>query len=242
MQTTVEAIASKLTDNYNVEMDTYQVSENCMDALDKMGMLKMSKKAVVGRATNQKLRLPVDVFDVKSVLRLPDARETLTNSVTLTIQDFITHPPQTVFVPVPNSDSEVQEITLSDQILNYIPSMAGPYIDYTWEAPFLSFNEERPAVVAIYNRIPVDPETGLCQIPQQAFFGCLNYCLYVWYQPLFLSGKVPPYVWAELKEWKQKGMAQSKNSYGMSRLSRNQMSKVHNIMSSFDRHRYGLDS
>lgn len=242
MQTSVEAIASRLTDMFHIEMDIFQVSENCMDALNRMHMLHLSRKAVAGHVKEQKLKMPVDCYDVKAVFRMPNSHETLTNSVTLTIQDIL-FPPQKIFVPIPNSDSEVQSITLPDQILNYIPHEAGPYIDFNYDdPPWLRFNEEEPDVVVIYTRIPINPDTGLCEIPEQAFNGCLNYCLYVWYQPLFLSGKVAPYIWAELKEWKRVNMAQSKNALYMSRLNNNEMSKVHNIMSSFDRKRTRLDS
>lgn len=241
MQTIVEAIASKLVDKFQVEMDVFQVSENSMEALNLMGMLKLSRKAVVGRAANQQLRMPVDCLDVKQVIRIPDTRGGAPSPVSLTIQD-LAFPPQKIWVPVPNSDSTVQEITLDEQTLNYIARMAGPYIDYTWNRPFLEFNEEEPVVAVVYTRIPVNAETGLCEIPEQAFDGCVNYCLYVWYQPLFLQGKVAPYIWAELKEWKRTKMGQSVNAYAMSRLSSNQMSKVHSIMSSFDRKRTRLDS
>lgn len=241
MKTTVEAIASKLVDQFGVEMDIYQVSENCMEALNLMGMLRLSKKAIVGLAVNQQLRMPPDCVDVKAVYRSPSSQLLISHGVTLTIQD-IAHPPQNIWVPVPNSDATVQEITLDEQLLNYISRMAGPYIDFEWNPPFIELNEEQPNIIVVYSRIPVDPSTGLCQIPEEAFRGCLNHCLYVYFQPLFLQGKVAPYVWQEIKEWRQRKMAQSKNAYMMSRLSDNEMSKVHNIMSSFDRKRTRLDS
>lgn len=241
MQTTVEAIASKLVDHFNIEMDIYQVSENSMEALNLMGMLKIGKRAIAGRAVNQQARMPVDCVDVKAVYRLPNTTPTLANSVTLTIQD-IAFPPQTFFVPVPNSDSEVEAVELPDQILNYIPHIVGPYIDFEWDPPFLKFNEIEPQFIAIYNRIPINPKTCLAEIPEDAFLGCLNYCVFVWFRPLFLTGKIPKHVWDEIKEWKRSKMAQSESKYMMSQLSQNEMSKVHSVMSSFDRKRTRIDS
>lgn len=241
MLTNVEAIASKLVDRFNVEMDIYQVSENSMEALNLMGMLKLGKKAIGGQVRDQQLRMPVDCYEIEAVYRMPNPRETLTNSVTLTIQEIM-FPPQKIFVPVPNSDSEIQTIAFPDQILNYLPHVVGPYIDFTWDPPFIKLNEVEPQIIVFYNRIPIDPDSGLAEIPDQAFDGCVNYCLYTWYQPLFLTGKVPEYVFNKVEKWKNAKINQSKTSLMMSKLSQNEMSKVHNIMSSFDRKRTRLDS
>lgn len=241
MQTSVEAIASRLVDQFGVEMNIYQVSENCMEALNLMGMLKLSKRAIAGCIKDQQFRMPVDCVDVKAVYGLPNPRKL--GSVTLTIQD-IAFPPQVFFLPVPNSEEDMLETKeLTDSVLNYIPHFTGPYVDFNWDPPFLKFNEcDGMHVVAVYNRIPINRSTLLCEIPQDAFAGCLNYCLYVYFQPLFLTGKIPKYVFDEVKDWKRIKMGQSITAVMMSKLSQNEMSKVHSVMSSFDRKRTNIDS
>lgn len=240
-ETTVEAIASRMVDRFGVEMDIYQVSENCMETLNDMGMLVIGKKGIAGRASDQMLRLPVDCFEPLAVYRMPNTWENLTNSLTITIQDIV-FPVQKIFVPVPNSDSDIQLVDLPDQVLHYLPHLTGPYIDYTWEPPFLKFNEVEPGIIAIFSTIPVDKDTGLAKIPFHAFKACLYNCLYIYYQPLFLQGKVAEYVWREIAEWRRRTYGQAEKKVGMQKLSQNEMSKVHNVMSSFDRKRYRLDS
>lgn len=240
--TSAQAVASKMVDKFHVEMDIWQVSENCMEALNRMGMLKNSRKAIVAPVKDQVLQMPVGAYDIIGVFRQPKAHEVLTNSVTLTIQD-ITFPPQKIFVPIPNSDSELQEIELTEEQANYIPHMAGPYIDFDYsDPPFLKFNELALNVIVLYNSIPIDRDTGLCRIPEAAFNGCLYFCLYTYFQPLFLMGKVQMGIWNEIKEWKDRNFNQSRQTLMYQKLSQNEMSKVHNVMASMDRKRYKLDS
>lgn len=241
-----QMVASKMVDKFGVESDIYQVSENCMEALNRMGMLKLKRKALVGPVLNQRLEMPPDCCEPRAVFRQPSALETITNSVTLTIQD-IAFPPAKIFVPVPNSDSDIQEIQLPEQVLNYIPNMAGPYIDFVWDdPPFIRFNEgvlaNQLRVIVIYDSIPIDRNTGLCEIPEEAFNGCLYFNLYTYFQPLFLTGKVQMGIWKEIESWKNRNFNQSRNKLMMSRLNQNEMSKVHNVMASMDRKRFKLDS
>lgn len=240
MNTTVEAIASRLVDRYHVEMDIFQVSENCMDALNEMGMLKVSTKAVVGTAANQQFLMPNDCYEVKAVMLLQNVQQWLISTLNISVQD-IWFPPAKVFVPVPNAADDPATVLLTDLIVKYLPQFKGPYIDFVWDAPYIGFNTETPPIAAVYKTIPID-KSGLCVIPEQAFNGCLHWCLYVYHQPLFLQGKVAPYIWGELKDWKQKNMAKSMNSYAFSRLNQNEMSKVHAVMASFDRKQTNLDS
>lgn len=88
-----EMIASKMVDKFHVEMDIYQVSENCMEALNRMGMLKLKRKALVGPVVDQQLKMPPDCVEPIAVFRQPADLATITNSVTLTIQDIAFPPP-----------------------------------------------------------------------------------------------------------------------------------------------------
>jgi len=239
-----EMIASKMVDKFNVEMDIYQISENCMEALNRMGMLKLGKKILISPiADNQSILMPPEACEIKGVLghHHHHFREEETNSVIVSIGD-IWFPPAKIFVPVPNSEPTMVETQCTDDVLNVIEQLFGPYLDFKWESPFVRLNKKHGAAIVIYTTIPIDRNTGLCEIPEQAFNGCLYFCLYTYFQPLFLMGKVQMGIWKEIEGWKNRNFNQSRQQLMMSKLSANEMSKVHNTMASMDRKRFHLDS
>ncbi len=243
MQTSVEAVASKLVDQFDIEMDIYQVSENCMEALNQMGMLQLDPRTIACqlKGDSRQLRMPVDCIEPRAVYGLSNYWWDRLNSTTLTFQN-IWFPPQTIFVPVPNSDDNDIYIQIPEPIIQAEPGMSGPYIDFKWEPPFVKVDCPGSFLMVKYNRIPINVETGLCEIPEEAFLACVNYCAFVWFRPMFTTGKIPQYVWNEVKDWKKTAMAQAKVSVMMSGLNENEMSKVHSIMSSFDRKRTRINS
>lgn len=240
--TTVEAIESRLKDQFHIEMDIYQISENSMICLDLMGLLMLGKKVVVGTIVNQRVRLPVDALDVKLVTYPRHLNSVLPNQFQITVQE-IYFPPQIVFTPIPSETDEIALVaSIPDLVLEYIDQVKGPYIDFVWEPPFVKLNTTDGQVVILYTTVPIDKETGLANIPYQAFEACIYYNLFIYYQPLFITGKVNPNVFAEITKWKNQKMNQGKFKYGMSQLSQNEMSKLHSIQSSFDRKSTNRDS
>lgn len=240
--TSVEAIVSRAKDQFGVEMDIYQVSENTMRALDLLGMLKLKKNVLVGKVnSSQQLRLPVDACDVKAVVTPRALNNCLPHEMRIFVND-IYFPPAIFFVPIPNATEELADLLVAtDVVVKYIDNLKGPYIDFNWNPPFIEVNSTEASLVVIYTSIPID-ENGLALIPSQAFEACLYYNLYIHFQPMFLQQKVPIAVWQEIKAWKDSKFRQGKNKYMMSRLSSNELNKVMDIVTSFDRKRVNRDA
>lgn len=241
MYASVEEVASQIVDDFGIEMDIYMVMQNSMQCLNNMGMMVNKKCAVMGVAEDQQLRMPVGAYDIKAVFSPNALCHVPGNSVTLTIQD-IWFPSAKIFVPVPNTDTNTQSAELTAVQLNYIPYITGPQIDFEWEPPFLKFNETAPEVIAIYSSIKVEEKSGLPAIPRAALEACVNYCIWKHYRPLFYTKKIDGQVYAEIKSEKRRFMAKAETKHMLSKLNQNEMSKVFDIMSSFNRKRTNIDS
>src|SRR6188472_487439 len=66
----VRSIASRLQDDFGVEMDIYAVIRACSDALDKMGMIALSRYIYVADVSNFHVILNPSVWKVRGVIRL----------------------------------------------------------------------------------------------------------------------------------------------------------------------------
>jgi len=79
-------------------------------------------------------------------------------------------------------------------------------------------------------------------VPEPAFYGCLYYALYVYYQPLALLGQVDGNVMQLVEQWKERNIAQSNQSMIMDALTANERDHLFDIMTSMDRKQFGLPS
>jgi len=225
----VRAVASRLKSQFKVDMDIFDVVQACADALKKMGMISLERIGIVGRVENFCINLPASVYKVRGVIRLSE----IPPGFELSTQD-IYFPPQTLFqfeenttVPAPTEWKD-----------NYIDTFKGPYIDHVWECPYLKFNETDALVGIVATGIKTDDE-GYPMLPEAAFYGCLYYCLFVYYQPLFLLGQVPPQTMAQVERWKNDNVAQAVSSFGFEQLTDNERDKLFDIMTSMNRKSFG---
>lgn len=226
----IRAVASRLKSQFKVDMDIYEVVQACADALKKMGMIALVRSAIVARVENFQINLPGNIYKVRGVIQLQNIPEELK----IHIQD-IYFPPQTLFVFEENNTVTVP-IEWRD---NHVAQFKGPYVNYIWDAPFLRFNEDNLLVGIEANGIKTDEE-GFPMIPEAAFYGCLYYALFVYYQPLFLLGQVPKYTMDQVTQWKNDNVGQANSNLMLESLTSNERDELFDIMTSMNRKSFGF--
>jgi hypothetical protein len=226
----VRAVASRLKSQFKIDMTIDDVVMACADALKKMGMIALVRSAIVARVENFQINLPGNIFKVRGVIQLSDVPDDLR----VHIQD-IYFPPQTLFMFEENDASAPAPVQWKD---NHVAQFKGPYISHVWDAPYLRFNEDNILVGIEANGIKVDNE-GYPMIPEAAFFGCLYYALFVYYQPLFLLGQVPPQTMAQVEKWKNDNVAQANSNLILESLTSNERNELFDIMTSMNRKSFG---
>jgi len=203
-------------------------------------MQYQSVRAIASRLKSQ-FKVDMDIFDV--VQGCADALKKMgyialqRSGMTITTQD-IYFPPQLIFT-YDESDDDFEKIKLLKD--NYIPQFKGPYIDYVWDCPYVKFNETDVNVAVEVTEIKLDSEK-FPMIPEPAFYGCLYYCLYIYYQPLFLLKQTDPNTMMMIEQWKERNIAQSNHGMMMESLTANERDNLFNIMTSMDRKTFGLPS
>jgi hypothetical protein len=225
-------VASFLKDKFKIEMNIYDVILNCAEALKELKQYATVKAWVITHVENFCVNL-TGVYDVRSVIRL---EEPLDLGMDVFIQD-LTFPPQVIFEMPPQE--EVNGVTEFKN--NYIPHIRGPYIDFVWECPKLKFNEDKVKVAINTISIKRD-KRGYPMVPEHSFYACAYFCAYAYMWPLFLLGKVEPFVWNELKDTSDRQFAKARARRTLAGLTNNEADKLFNIMVSMDRKAYGLPS
>lgn len=225
--TSVRAVASRLKSQFKVDMDIYEITQACADILKKMGFIALERSVFFANVDNFIVNMPGNIWKVRGVVRLDGSPAP---PIPITLAD-IAFPPQVVFKMTEPAPGNTQAIMFES---NYVPQFKGPYIDYVWDAPLLKFNETDIPVAIECTGIALDEE-GFPEIPEEAFYGCLYYALYVYYQPLFLLGQISPQVWKEVEQWKERNVAQANHSTLMSALTANEKDKLFDILVSMDR-------
>lgn len=248
MKVSSASIVSRAKDQFAIELDPWQVIENSARALDLMHMLKLETAVLEAEIDeNFCVKMPNEAIDIKWVI---DLNLTLPTNIRAEFHDRVYQQPQIFWrsfdsntpfdyedsqaTTLPKGMSERQKAIIYDQ-------QKGPYLPYKWECPNLLFNVSGLPIAVKYNYVPRDKE-GFPIIPEEAFEGCLYYCLYVYMQPLFLLGKIQGPIFQQVQMWKDQKINQSKQKKGMADLSQNEMDKVLNALSTFDRKRVNLDS
>lgn len=225
----VKQVASYVKDHFKIEMDIYDVVRNCAEALKLLKMYALGEELTFTTIKDFCVKLP-GVYDVRSVIRL----EAPALTTTIVLQD-IAFPPQIVF-EMPQEEDEMVTITYKD---NYIPQLKGPYMDFVWNCPHLEFNEDKVWIAIHTLAIKKDAE-GYPMVPEITFYACAYYCMYSYHWPLFLLGKVEPFVWNEIKLQKDIKFGQARADKTLQALNNNQADKLFNIMVSMDRKAYNF--
>jgi len=230
----VRAIASRLKSQFKIEMDIFDIVQACADALKKMGYIALQRSIYQAKIDNYSINMPGNVWKVRGVVRLDTP---LVKAGMTIVTDDIYFPPQLIFTYNETAPAD-SENPIKD---NYIPQFKGPYIDFVWDCPCVKFNETDVQVAIEVTEIKLDKE-GFPMIPEPAFYGCLYYALYVYYQPLFLLKQTDPATMQMVEQWKERNIAQSNHSMMMESLTTNERDNLFNILSSMDRKVFTLPS
>lgn len=220
----VKAVASYVKDIFKVEMELSDTIRLCSEALKLLKVFAMGNYVVVDTIDEYKIHLP-NVYSIKSVVRL----DAPISPIHIEVQEIV-HPPQ-IFFEVPELTTSTEPASFQ---LNYINQLKGPYIDFVWDCPCLSFNETNIQVAIAVTSVKKDEE-GYPMIPEAAFYACCYYCLYVHQLPLMLLNKVNPNAFAMVKQIKDQKFGQARADMVIESLNQNEIDKLGNIMTSMDR-------
>lgn len=234
----IQAVVSRIKSKFGIEMDIYDVFLNSLEVLKQMKMYALDYEIITGSVRNFTFKLQDNAVKINWIIYL----ENLYNSnLKLEIQD-IWLPPQVVF----RSHNETEETTYyplapTEWQLNTDLDVKGPYIDYKWDCPFLKFDVNEINIACKYSKIRLDKD-GFVAIPEQALEACVYYSVYSHMEPAFLVGKVPPAIFMEVKQWMKDHRATAQHRKMVDDFSQNEVNKVLDVMSSFDRKRFGIDA
>lgn len=229
----VQAVASRLKDQFNVDMNLDQVVMHCAQVLKNMGMIALQREVIVATVKNFQVNLPARVRKIRAAIQLTDF---FVSSVGVYVQDMY-HPPQTIWV----SGEEDLSTLHNDEVFrsNYVPHVRGPYVPFVWDCPWVKFNQTDMEVAFITTSTKTD-KAGWPMLPEEAFEACVYYCLYVYYQPMFLLGKIDGGRMGAITEWKNQKMRFAEASLMLSELSQNEIDEYFDILTSFDRKKFGI--
>jgi len=233
----IEEVVSTLKDEFNIDMEIYQVARHSAKALELMGMIAMKKEVMKAVVQNHCIKLPPEVVKISSVICL--SKPVNTSVGAFEIQD-IYHPPQIIWRS-DETDTNLDSTTSPDVASNYIPSQHYGYIPYVWECPYLKFNDTDIEIMVEYSAMSLD-NNGYPKIPETAVDGCVHWAVFKYMQPLFMKGKIQPAVFAEVTAWKNQKMNQSRNKTMMRGLNNNTINRILNVLTSFDRKRVNIDA
>lgn len=235
---TVHEVMAAIHRKFHLDMDFYEVVENCAEVLKKMGMITLSRKVESFPVSNYCVMLEPSVKQVLSVRQMGvysvpaidiqpiyhPPLETLTNEV-ITIEDEI--------ITIDTYNSEYKP--------NIPPQPKGEWVDFEWDCPSLRFNFTDHIVEVEYTTLAVDKD-NVPIIPEEALNACIYYNVYTYSEPGLITGKIPDYIFNRIEQWKDKHINQSKNRKAFSELSRNAMSELADVYTSMDRKRTNIDS
>lgn len=231
---TVRSVAERLKSRFKIDMDIFDIKAACADAMRVCRVMPLERKVWVAKVDNFQIHLP-NVWKVRGVIRL----DMIPNSFHIEMQD-IWFPPQVFFTTTETDVTTLEPIVLKS---NYVPQIKGPWMDHKWECPYVRFNET-DVTVGIETTALVtqkDEATGqeMPLIPEPAFYLCLFYALYVYYEPFYILGQIDERRFERITQWKDSKVRQGYAALGFNALTSNQLDEVFNVMTSFDRKQYG---
>lgn len=231
--TTIQEIHSHLIDDWQMDENIYWIKKQAIRALEKMGLLLIDRAVVVATVQDFTVELDPIYFRPLSLIRLDSG--TLMN-INITYSDLY-FPPQEIFIfPSPGDIVETQLLEA-----NVIPDIKGPYLDFNWDFPYLRVNIDNIAVAAEVLKLRVD-EAGYPLIPRIALDGIVAWCVYVYYRPMFLAGKIDGQRMQFLEETKNRYINQAKSTSYLQGLSRNQWDNILDVITSYDRKHFNINS
>jgi hypothetical protein len=229
----VKSVASRLLSDFGIDMELHEVVQNCAHALGELGMIALDRQLSYHLVDNFLVQMPPSTCKIQWCISLSP---TFLTPNRIGIQD-IWQPPQIVFHSSEPETTE-EEVIFKD---NYINLVKGPFVDFSWECPYVKFNETKIRVAIMATSLSLDDEK-YPKIPEAAVEACTQWCHMVYQRPLFVLGKVAPVVWGEIGKWVQQSFARAAQKQIMYGLSRNELDKMLNVMSSFDRKRFNIDA
>lgn len=239
MYTSFEAIGALLLSEYHLDLDEYFIRTHSINALDEMGLIEKEEVLLRLGVKDYEAKLPPNIGEISRIHWVISEGQIPESTIKVEIQN-IWFPPQTFFVPIPNSDAEVLSVS-KDTPLNIIPDVKGPYIPYTRTANSFKFNTTNVNVLAKIERVKGDAN-GLPLIPEDAARACMAYCAEIYYKPMYLRGKIPSNVYKDIKEEASREFARCQNRIGFKQLDQGAMNNVQDQAVSWDRKAYGVDS
>lgn len=238
--TSIEEIGARIYSEFKIDVDEFFVRQHALDAVNEMGLISVEDVLVRATIKDYKVRLPQNVGIITRINWVVAGDAKASTTVTLSIQN-IWFPPQVVFTPIPNANIEIALLD-EEAPVNVIPQIKGPYVPFKWDKGVFSFNETDREVVIYMERLRTDKDTGLPLIPRECLAACAFYCAEVYYRPLLVLGKIPPFVWEKIERWTDRNFAIAQNRYGFKRLDQNKMDEIRDIAVSMDRKAYGINS
>lgn len=223
-----ERIASQLREApFYLEMDFYVMVENIFKALREMRMITLERRFETFNITDNKVFLKPH-YAIFNVVRLQD---TYTPYV-----DGVYQPNQLVFTVPEDEDSQIKtDQEAIDDIKRVTPHIIGEYINYNQEGNCLVFNETDINIGIEYNTIGVD-KNGYPLIPDQAEEAVVYYVAWIHYLGEFMATRLDGQRMQYFEQLKERKMREARLDH---RLSQNQIDKLLNTVTSFDRKAYG---
>lgn len=229
----IHAVASQLQSRFHVDMELWDVLSNSAYALEELGMLVLDRVVERYTVSNYVVQLP-------AAARKPFWCVYLTPTIFSPNQIEI----QEVYQPVQLIFKADEPQTVADEsklVANYIGKIKGPWVDFSWECPYLKFNETDFDIAVMYSKLAFDDD-GYPYVPEAAMEALVQYCHMIYQQPLYVLGRLSPQVWQSIERWVQQAFARATQKQIFYGLSRNELSHILDVMSSFDRKQYGIDA
>lgn len=228
----IERIAAKLPEApfYINDMDFPIIVENVYAGLKDMRMVPYKRTFDAYEVKDYKITLP-DFHVVHNVVHI--------NSTLTQYEEGVAKVNQIVFKEPESQETTQYETVGLEEIKRYIPHIIGPYIDYTEDGKCLKFKETDITVGVEFNSLVTDPGTGYFLVPEQAEFAIAWYVALQHYTGEFMAGRLDGQrlQYAETKYEEHRMAAKADH-----RLSQNQMDKLLNTITSFDRKTFGYSA
>lgn len=230
--TPIQRIAARLPEApfYVNDMEYPVIVSNIWEALKKYKMYSTTRHFVTRDVVNYEVDLGC-VNQIHNVVLYED--------VVTTNTETITHPNQVVFVADPDNSTQLNEEIEIEDIKRLVPHIIGQYVDFKENGNCLEFKDDGIKVGIEYTTLKVDKIEGYPLVPEDAEMMVAWYCACQQWRGEYMAGRLDggrlQYAEAMLKEAVH-------DATSIIRVSQNDMDKIGNILTSFDRKTYGFTS
>jgi hypothetical protein len=155
--------------------------------------------------------------------------------------ETIQQPNQVVFVADPDENGATATTLTSDteldQIARVTPHIIGSYVDFIEDGDCLKFKDTDINVGVEYTELLVDADTGYPLLPEDAEMLVTWYCAHQHFAGEFMAGRLD----GQRMQWVEAKLEQArKDAFSIIRMSQNELDKIGNVLSSFDRKTFGV--